>query len=34
VALVAAVVVMLATFYGTYRHRLICRAKRPPAPAG
>jgi len=27
-ALVAAVIVMLATFYGTYRHRLICRAKR------
>jgi TRAP transporter 4TM/12TM fusion protein len=30
-ALVAAVIVMLATFYGTYRHRLICRAKRIPA---
>jgi len=31
VALGAAVVVMLATFYGTYRHRLICREKRAPA---
>lgn len=31
VALGAAVVVMLATFYGTYRHRLICREKRVPA---
>jgi TRAP transporter 4TM/12TM fusion protein len=27
-ALGAAVVVMLATFYGTYRHRLICRETR------
>jgi TRAP transporter 4TM/12TM fusion protein len=31
VALGSAVVVMLATFYGTYRHRLICREKRAPA---
>jgi TRAP transporter 4TM/12TM fusion protein len=31
VALAAAVVVMLATFYGTYRHRLIYRAKRASA---
>jgi sortase (surface protein transpeptidase) len=31
VALAAAAVVMLATCYGTYRHRSICRAKRQPA---
>jgi hypothetical protein len=30
VALGAAVVVMLATIYGTYRHRLICRTGAGP----
>ncbi len=36
VALGAAVVVVLATFYGTYRHRIISRPKTelPPQPAG
>lgn len=33
VALGAAVVVALATFYGTYQHRLICRERRSAAEA-